>query len=220
MRHVAFLIVASALAVVIVAAQAGQASSTQSPYRAMHRKDHPLAELIKPGTDALTVEKDQFPPMLIDPPKGVSELEWLTKIAPAAAIVTVDAVSSHLTPTKDWIESEVHGTVDQLLKYDPSLTQGHAMTFAEDGGQMTINGTKVTAVLYYADGFQPHRRYLVFPSPTATTDTVIVNPMVSYLIDPTDHLIPLATEGRATSERGVSLDTAISRIKAALKILP
>lgn len=221
MKHLRPIVAAALIALTLGATQAAQQSATpRTQYRTMHRPGHALEELLTPGAESLIVEKDQFPPMIAEPRPGTGELEWLTSNAPTVIILTVRAITPNLVTSRDWIESEVHATVDQMLKYSPVITQGSSVKFRQDGGEMMIRGTKVTAVLDYADGFSPKQRYLVFAETTDSPDTIAVQPLVSYLIDSTEHLVPLAHEGKPATERGVPLATAIERIKAALKTRP
>jgi hypothetical protein len=221
MKHLVLIVPAVALAVAFGAAQTGQQSPTlERQHRTMHRSGHPLEELLTPGADRLVVEKDQSPPMIVGPPPGSAELEWRAKRAPTVVILEVETVTSQLTPARDWIESEVHANVEQVLKYSPVVIPGSSVKFHQDGGEMMIQGTRVTAVLEYADGFVPKGRYLVFPGTTDSDETLSVEPLFSYLIDGAERLVPLAHEGKPTSEHGVPLSVAIARIKAALNKRP
>lgn len=203
------------------AQEQGPAPSEQP--RALSRKDRPLESMIRPGQRLLVVEKDQTPPHIIQPdPANTGQLEWFAKRAPLVLIIRVENLMPRLTSARDWIESSVHGTVDKSLKFTSEVVSpGQAIQFTQDGGEKVVRGTTVRAVLPYTDLFEAGQRYLVFTEPSQGGDTYSIQPMTSFLLaGPESRLMPLAHEGSALSERGVTLATALQRIEAALKSKP
>lgn len=187
--------------------------------RVQSRRGTPLASLVKPGQSTLVVEKDQSPPLAVEPPPGVGQLEWLTSLAPVVLIVQVEKIVPALTPAGDWIESTVHAPVEEVLKSAPlTLSPGPAIRFRQDGGRMRIAGTDVRAVLPWTDSFEAGERYLIFAEAVSGPDVFTVNPAASYLISQSGlTLVPLARQGKITSQRGVSLKAATDRIRGAAR---
>lgn len=212
----------------VVAAGLGAVYSAQEQPPAMSRavsqKDKPLELLIRPGQRLLVVEKDQSPPHIIQPyPSSIGQLEWFAKRAPTALIIRVENLVPRLTPSRDWIDSTVHATVEKVLKFTSAVVSpGQAIQFKQDGGEMVVRGTLIRAVLPYADLFEPRQRYLVFAEPSKDNDgTYLIEPMMSFLLaGPEPRLTPLAREGNVLSERGVTLASALERIEATVKAKP
>jgi hypothetical protein len=219
-RLVSFIIAAT-----VSSALAGLHAQKQSPPsletpRASHRKDLPLARLIQPGQRLLVVEKDQAPPHVVQPyPATLGFLEWLTQVSPLVLVIRVDNSVPALTSQGDWIKSTVHATIEQSLKSTSAMASpGESVKFTQDGGEMIISGTTVRAVLPYADGFEPHQRYLVFATPLDRPTDYLIEPSTSFhLAGPNQRLMPLAHEGTIAAEQGVPLTTAVERIRAALE---
>lgn len=217
MSRIASLVITGAVVVAGVTHVWGNNRTIQDPV--LSRPGTPLASLIKPGQTTLIVEKDQSPPLIVEPPAGVGQLEWLTSLSPVVLLIRVERIVPQLTPTADWIKSTVHASVEQILKSAPvTMSPDHPIRFVQDGGEMQLSGARVRALLSWADSFQVGQRYLVFADPTQDPDLYQVVSAVSYRIDPAgETLVPLARRGQSTSERDVSLNAAVERVKTAAK---
>ena len=219
------LMIAAGIAVGLGAAYSAQERPEEPPKqsRAISQKDRPLEQLIRPGQRLLVVEKDQSPPLTIQPPSPTTgQLEWFAKRTPLVLVIRVHSVVPKLTPTGDWIQSTVHATVEKALKSTSEVVSpGQAFRFSQDGGEMIIRGTTVRAVLPYANLFEAGQRYLVFTEPSKGNDTYLIEPVLSLLLaGPESRLMPLAHEGSMLTERGVTLATALDRINAAVRAKP
>jgi hypothetical protein len=180
----------------------------------------PLARLIAPGQVSLVVEKDQPPPLWVAPPPGVGGLEWLTQLVDVVMLVRVESIIPELSPAEDWIKSTVRASVEEVLKatslFAPTFP-GDVVHFAQDSGELQIAGTRVRAILPWADSFEVGRRYLIFAGMTEDGQEYVVSPAGAYLVGVDHELLPLAKDGSVAVDRGVSLTKARTRIQAALK---
>lgn len=188
----------------------------------LHRVGSPLADLIPPGQKEITVQKDQSPPGIVQPPAGMGQLEWMTSVSNAVFVIRVSGLSPRLTPQRDWITTTVAAEIESIIKISAAadVRIGSAISFEQDGGDLAINGTSVHARLHWTDPFNTGKRYLIFAGRSG--DTWQVSSAVAYEIDSDDRLAPLGrgdapvTQG-ARSERAVQLSTALARIRSVIK---
>ena len=221
-RFVMFAAVGALVALLGAVQDAREPPTPGAQGRATHQKGHPLERLITAGQTDLVVQKDQSPPNVMQPPPGTKPLEWAAKQFPLVLVIRVESVVPKLMSDGDWIQSSVHATVEQTIKSaSMTISPGQALKFTQDGGETVIRGTRVRAVLPYAELFEARQRYLVFVDPTDEIDTVLVEPLLSFLVaGPESRLLPLGHEGSAASERGVTLAAALARIKTTLTRTP
>jgi hypothetical protein len=159
-------------------------SPRQVPYAPI-----PIATRITAGESALIVNASPDPPHVVGPDEGVSLAAWTCGFADAVAVIEVVSRESTLTQRGDWIESVVTSTVVDVLKTPPppiELSVGATLAFREDGGQVTIGGTTVTARVPWDTPTVTGKRYLVFLD--GHTGSLRVSPQWTYEIDANDRL--------------------------------
>jgi hypothetical protein len=219
MKRVTVLVLAAAILAAFATSIASQQPKSPGTDQGLtrHRSGKPLEALVRPGERTLVVEKDQSPPLIVEPPPGVGQLEWLTSLSPVVLIVAVEQVLPRLTPKKDWVEATVYASVEDVLKSVPqTIAPGQAIRFRQDGGTIHIGATTIHAVLPWAESFHVGRRYLIFADPTSEEDVFAVEATTAALVTEADQaLMPLARKGKATTARGVPIETAIERIRRA-----
>jgi hypothetical protein len=184
------------------------------------RKGTPLQALIPSGVTTVTIEKDQTPSLSVDPPPGMNQLEWITSLSPFVFVLRVESVMPQLTPDGDWITSTVNARIEDVLRSpvnQPHLA-GDTIEFIQEGGDMTIAGTVVHAVVSWTYAFQASERYLVFAKLTSSSQW-IVSDSDSYKITSLGRIVSLGRESSkattaARSESNVALAEAIARIRA------
>lgn len=187
----------------------------------LNRKGLPLAALVKPGAAAeVVVQKDQAPPLFVEPAEGTPWLEWTSKQTPYVFVGTVLSTTSSLTPDKDWVTSAVQVRIDEVLKKsNRALDVGQTIGFQQDGGNVLLGATMVRAVVSWVDNFEEGQRYILFadgPS-EGSNDWEVLNHS-SYKIGPDGSLKSMAKQGRAAAEgAGLSHAAAISRIRSVVK---
>jgi len=185
------------------------------------RRGVPLVALVGPGSGAeVVVEKDQAPPLFIEPPSSADRLQWMAKQTPYVLVVSVEAAITSLTPDRDWVETTVLMRVEEVLKHaDVPVERGQTITFVQDGGNITLGQTVVRARVSWADNFEQGARYLVFADGPVdgSTDWRVI-PKGSYKIGFDSSLESLATDPRArTEEAGTNLASALNRIRSVVK---
>jgi hypothetical protein len=216
MRSKLILLAATLLTGASALAQTPTAGRTAEPVRS--EKGRPLFSLIKPGQTQLIVEKDQAAPHYVEPPPGVSQLEWLTSVAPVVAVIRVDAMDPRLTADHDWIEPTVRARVEDVLKKpagDP-LAVGDFITFTQDGGEIHVRGVHIKAQLPWADSFREGGQYLVFAQRRKEAIDWLIDAASAYQVNlANDKLISLARRGKARTEEGSTLADAAARVRRA-----
>lgn len=213
-RHCATCLVVLLLALCLSAI----VSTAQQPLPLRSRKGTPLSDVIKNARKdvPVIVEKDQSPPLNVNPPQGTRQLEWMTSLVPLVMVIRIDALDPILRPPdEDWVTTTVRARVEEIVKKrgEAPLSVGDSIQFTQDGGDITINGVRVLARVPWSDNFQLGGRYLVFADYVGTD--VRVDPQSSYQVDAQDALRALARQGISTTETNVSLATALSRIRGA-----
>lgn len=230
MRHkvsvISIAIVLGGGLLLIAADQRGRGGSqepggAQQEQTVLNRKGLPLAALVKPGAGAeVVIQKDQAPPLFVEPAEGTPRLEWIAKQTPYVFVGTVLSTTSLLTPDKDWVRSAVQVRIDEVLKKsDSALDVGQTIGFQQDGGNILLGATMVRAVLSWVENFEEGQRYIFFADGPreGSSDWNVLNHS-SYKIGPDGSLKSMAKQGRASAEGvGVSLVAAISRIRSVVK---
>jgi hypothetical protein len=186
--------------------------------RVMSQRGTPLHQFPKTGERELVVEKDQSPPMVVGAGPGASELEWYASLAEVVLLVRVTRVDSSLSQGADWISSVVSADVLEVLE-EPAETgesySGKLVRFEQDGGEMDLNGARVRAVLRWASGFEVGKTYMVFGGAVGDSRAFKVTQEISFEIDESSTLRPLAHRGAVRREMGVPLSVAAERIRSA-----
>lgn len=125
--------------------------------------DRPIREAIQAGDRALIVVESSAGPLVGTPTDGTTVLESLVESSDRIAVVTITGRLSRLTSVGDWVTSVLTARVNDVVK-DTSrdvAKPGTRIQFGEEGGEVTIDATHVTAVV---PGVRPMRvghRYLV-----------------------------------------------------------
>lgn len=169
----------------------GQAGS---PREVVRVPGVPIATLIAAGESELIVNQVEDYSHFVGPADGVSLAAWTCGLADAVAIIEVGNRESGLTGRGDWIQSVVTSTVVEILKAPTSpidLSVGATLAFREEGGQVTIGGTVVTARVPWDTPTVTGKRYLVFLD--ALTGTLRASPQWTYEIGAEDRLRPLTS---------------------------
>jgi hypothetical protein len=173
---------------------------------------------------------------LVEPNRGVRQLEWMASLGKIGVLVAdVDNVVPQLrAPHQDWIVSTVRATITTVIQQPPaeSLSVGRSIEFLQDGGELTIDGRRVRAVVPYADPHAAGNRYLLFvrrnsanaiPEVVGFPGQLHVYEPTSYLVDAGGRLQSLCKgEGCQwpQSENGVELTEAIRRLTSRKRTLP
>lgn len=157
--------VVNALGLFFGACAAIGAQVSGSPVR--HVRENPgtpLANIVRAGEVALVVESVQDGPLEVLPPRGVSEIEWKTRTAPAIVVVDIVSIEGEVTPRKDWITSHVTASLVTMAKtpkeWNPEI--GGLVTFDLTGGEAYVAGTKVLASVPGTKPVEIGKRYLMF----------------------------------------------------------
>lgn len=177
-----------------------------------------MLTLLKPGQDLLIVEKDQSAPHYVLPPQGMSQLEWMTSLAKAVAVVRVESLVPSVTPEGDWVTTAVTARVEGILKKpeEAALSDGDELTLESDGGETKIGGTTVKALLPWRRELEDGGRYVVFLSTDLSSGAWKTDFTTAYQVDaPNGKIRGMATKPVVAGEAAIHLDAAIARIRAA-----
>lgn len=218
MKEIVALIVAAVLLPMAPVLATGHATDQQpsESRRVSSRKGTPILQSRLEGERELIVEKDASPPLEVEPPPGMSPLEWYTSVSDVVLIANVVGIEPSLTKDADWITSAVSARVTQVLKSPEAVLWSEGLiTFRQDGGEMDLGGTHVRAVLPWAAGYEVGKSYLIFASLGEDGRTLIFGPESTFKIDASSTLRPLAFKGKMRDEQGVSLTAAKDRIRVA-----
>lgn len=125
-------------------------------------------------------------------PEGVTPLEAMTKGSVVVAVVQLTGTRGRLTPSQDWIESDVSALVLQALKSDATAkdAQAASISFKADGGEIKVNNRIIRARNSSSKRLAVGQRYLIFAEKTA--EGLRVANSATFLIDG-DRLVPLNT---------------------------
>jgi hypothetical protein len=172
--RITFFVVALAI---LAATLSGVAA--QSPRRAQSN-GRPIAEQIRPNDTHLQLEINAFPPLLVRPLPGQSDIDFLTDGAIAALVIRVTGKRSELTNDASWIRSVVSARVERVLKNNPAaeLKEGASIQFLENSGSLQFGKTRVDAVVPWAKSYELGKRYLVFGG--LFDGTFVSNPAAAY----------------------------------------
>ncbi|MGC4086164.1 MAG: hypothetical protein QM736_29590 [Vicinamibacterales bacterium] len=113
--------------------------------RVIQRSMTPIENLLQPDDEMLIVTSTADE---VEPPHGplslINRLQFQVGSAQFVGIAQVTAVTSRLTPTGNWIETDVEATVLEAIR-GPVFNDGSAalVRFRLDGGEMTIGSTHV-----------------------------------------------------------------------------
>jgi len=214
--------VASVASVVLVLLAGGflfvrAQSAPSGTTHAISKVGVPITQLAKGGERELIVQKDATAPLQVEPPPGMTVLEWRTAHADYAMVVHVDTITPSLTPKADWIVSTVSAHVKQVLKNKDAaqINENDVVSFVQQGGEAALNGMHVRAVLPWADSFKIGNDYLIFASVTEDGQRLLVPEIGSFVISPKATLMPLAHAGKEREEMDVPLGIAAARIQSA-----
>ena len=135
----------------------------QTPRRATSN-GLPIAEQIRPNDTRLQLEINAFPPLLVRPLAGQSEIDFLTDGALSAFVIRVNSKRSELTQEATWIRSVVSARVERVLKNHPEtkLEEGASIQLVENSGALQFGKTTVEAVVPWERAYVRGKRYLVF----------------------------------------------------------
>lgn len=145
-------------------------SETKQSYEPRFRPGVPILSQVRPDERVVEILKDAPPDVGITP-DAEGEIEALTRMADAVAIVrVVDKRSAFTTQNSppyrvpgDWISSTVTATVMTVLK-DPGthLAVGGSVSFPEDGGELVVDDRRVLARNSYELPTRSGDTYLIF----------------------------------------------------------
>src|SRR5262245_13279848 len=184
-----YLGVAPALSVVQGSSRLAAASQESAPLRVIKaRRGTDLRQSLKPTDKQLVVEYDGPPPMqVLEPPRGMTAVQWRVSLVPLVAIVNVVDVVSTETSTRDWIQTEVQANVLEVLKNTSphSLEAGATVSWIEPGGEISLDGRRVTARVPWARPATKNKGYLVFCS-FDENGKLITGPLDAYEITGND----------------------------------
>jgi hypothetical protein len=140
----------------------------------------PIAEQIRPNDTSVSLEINAFPPLLVTPLPGQSQVDFLTDGAISALVIRVNGKRSELTKDGTWIRSVVSARIERVLKNDPELRlkEGASIQLVENGGSHQFGPTTVEAVVPWAKGYEPGKRYLVFGG--LLDGTFVASPAASF----------------------------------------
>lgn len=155
----------------------------------------PLAALVRPHEDHLIVESTKSRPLRVLPPKGVSTIEWKSKFASAVVLADAVEVLPQLTAAEDWIVSVVSASVTEILKPSQlwNVQAGTEFSFVDEGGELLVGGTRVTALLPWSTPVEAGKRYLIFVSIDPSTKKIVVGAGSVYEVSGS-RLVRLAAE--------------------------
>lgn len=173
-----------------------------------------ISSLLSSRDKHVTIVSDLPPPLLVDPPPGVSLAAWQTEQYQVVAVVRVIERVSSMTSGADWIMTTVKADVSELLKNATGRELPRPVSFLEPGGRSLVDGVTVTAVVPWLRSFQLDRDYLVFG---------VVNDDGSLVV-PTQDAYELAPEGftrmrnipsmgRDSIESNTSIDEVLTAIR-------
>ena len=73
----------------------------------------PIAEQIRPNDTSVRLEINAFPPLLVTPLPGQSQVDFLTDGAISALVIRVNGKRSELTKDGTWIRSVVNARIER-----------------------------------------------------------------------------------------------------------
>jgi hypothetical protein len=183
----------------------------------------PLATLIKTGDTDLTVVAATSPPLRVQAPPGMTEIEWETRGADVILRVHVIKKQPALTNGGDWVKTLIFADIKEVLKPASKATfsVGEHVSFTMDGGDVTLTAptnagpTVVHADVPWAIPFQTDVDYLIFgwlPSPTE----LVVSPHAAYELT-TDGYVRSLLRDRSADEINGAL---ASQVLGAIRSIP
>jgi hypothetical protein len=130
----------------------------------------------------LVVQGTIDPPLLVPPPPNLSLAAWLTQLTDAVYIIRVVSLEPALTDNGDWITTKVRAQISDVLKQDNVgfYSSKKMISFNVQGGEISIRGKRVSAVLKWASPFQIGQEYLIFARIDYADNSVHVGPSSVY----------------------------------------
>lgn len=122
-----------------------------------------IAELIArhPGRSIEIETNRERPMMVMNPKDGV--LASAMADSEEVARVEVTSVRGQVDPLGDWITTDVHVRLLEVLKETRGLpTVSGEFSFQQDGGEVQVDGVTVRAVIPWAAEFEVGKEYLIF----------------------------------------------------------
>lgn len=182
----------------------------------------PLAQLVRPGEEDLTVVVSADPPLEVGPPQNVSMSTWVTQLAAGVVVAQIIQVSPHLTSRGDWIRSTVEASIIDVIKTSKQWTPryGDMFSFDQDGGVALIDGTRVHAVIPWTKPFESGKQYLLFVQVDPANKRTMVSPAWAYELS---EARPARLAGHAPGPDDIeATDTveALARVRATAASLP
>jgi hypothetical protein len=207
---VEFLVIACALQ--LVHAQAPpQSSERQVP----QKRGVPITSRLHPGETRLTiVSARRDPPLLVEPPPGMSRIAWVTRGADVVMIARVESRLSKLTPAEDWIDTSVQIKILRVLKSKGrrSFSVGEDVSFIEQGGSLEFAGRHIDAIVTWASRFEVGKEFLIFADINSNNE-LVVGFSSAYEIVPGGSLRGLLKTRRSDSISESSLNSILLEIE-------
>jgi hypothetical protein len=187
------------------------------------RPGQPLEQLVRPSERTLTVLDGSDPPLLVHPEPGKSVLTWYSEISDAVVLAEIEAKSSTLTAAGDWITSRVNALVVDVVKAPLSssslLASGSHFSFVEQGGQITLGGVSVTALVPSVRLLEVGKRYLLFLKKNPETGEIVVGPESTYELSAAGHFRRISSRAivpRNDDIENLEQNEALIRIREAV----
>jgi hypothetical protein len=133
------------------------------PRRVAWTPDVALSAVVKPGDTEVVVYQITLGDHADEQKDADSELLMRAENADSVVIAEIISVSAKVVHDDNWVESSVVARVSEILKRgeEPLNTRtGIWRTLFHDGGQVVVNGVKVTVGLYPI--LKVRQRYLMF----------------------------------------------------------
>lgn len=141
--------------------EAGQRQDTRT---VASRRGTLLRDYLRPTDNELIIEYDGPPPLRVIDSPGLTQVEWLTSLSPFVGLIKVQERVSSITPSGDWIQTQVKAVVTEVLKNETNtpVLIGREVSFLEPGGALQVDGRLVRAQVKWLALTQIGRTYLVF----------------------------------------------------------
>lgn len=210
MRSFLTLVICAAASVAMLG-QSKSDSARADGRRIMQMPQTPLAQLVRPGEEDLTVVISADPPLTISPPQNVPMSAWLTQRAAGIVVAQITQVSPVLTSRGDWIRSTVEASIIDVVKTSNQWTPRHGDTFSfdQDGGVALIDGTRVHAVVPWTKPFEPGKQYLLFVQVDPSNKRIVVAPSSAYDLSAAR---PVRLAGRAPSHDDIEATETVEAL--------
>jgi hypothetical protein len=183
MTRLTLLATVCCAALTVAAVSSQQRSSVPGERTIRQNKGAAIAAQFRPGDKTLRVVATRPMPLVVEPPPGTPMEDWLTKMTEGSWLVRIASANGRLSDDGDFVETDVTATILETFKAGvtelPSEV-GEKLTFVLSGGETTVDGVRVQAIVPWTKQPQVGQTYVLFADWDREAQRLIVGPVGLY----------------------------------------